>query len=305
VWSTVDIPATGGWQNWVTVNVPVTLGTGVQQMTLLFDTGAVNVHYADVIAGGGGGGGGAGGEVIVAAWNIEVNASTTHARAVIDQLMALSPRPQVIVLQEAYASMFNTYIDQLQIRTALTWRGTFQTSCPPGAWNGSACIGSEDEGVGVFTSLPVLGSGGTLLPFADQWHSARAVARLAVSVNGVAVQVYSVHLQVLHQPRYDSMAFLKIWAANFAAPQLVGGDFNADPDQICTLAGMSPAFVDSWSLVGLGPGYTAFTPSPTMKLDYWFADASGRARPNWSTVATSPGMISDHFPVVASFTIRP
>jgi hypothetical protein len=43
VWRTVSIPATGGWQNWITISVPVTLGPGVQQMTLLFDTGGMNV----------------------------------------------------------------------------------------------------------------------------------------------------------------------------------------------------------------------------------------------------------------------
>jgi len=43
VWKTVTIPVTGDWQSWTSVAVPVTLGAGVQQMTLLFDTGAVNI----------------------------------------------------------------------------------------------------------------------------------------------------------------------------------------------------------------------------------------------------------------------
>jgi hypothetical protein len=47
-WKSVSVPATGDWQNWTTVNVPVTLGAGVQQMTLLFDTPGVNVLWADV-----------------------------------------------------------------------------------------------------------------------------------------------------------------------------------------------------------------------------------------------------------------
>jgi len=48
VWKTVSIPATGGWQNWTTVSLTVTLGAGVQQMTLLFDTGAMNFENASV-----------------------------------------------------------------------------------------------------------------------------------------------------------------------------------------------------------------------------------------------------------------
>ncbi len=47
-WKSVAIPATGGWQNWTTVSVPMTLGAGVQQMTLYFDTGGMNVRYASV-----------------------------------------------------------------------------------------------------------------------------------------------------------------------------------------------------------------------------------------------------------------
>jgi hypothetical protein len=43
VWKTVTIPATGGWQSWTTVSIPVTLGGGVQQLTLLFDTGGMNI----------------------------------------------------------------------------------------------------------------------------------------------------------------------------------------------------------------------------------------------------------------------
>jgi endonuclease/exonuclease/phosphatase family metal-dependent hydrolase len=84
----------------------------------------------------------------------------------------------------------------------------------------------------------------------------------------------------------------------------MAGDFNADMNQIDTTAGMLPNFVDSWPLVGSGPGFTCSTPSPTMKLDYWFADASGTATPNWSTVVTSTGTISDHYPVQTSFTIH-
>ncbi len=47
-WKTVAVPATGGWQNWTTVSVPVTLGAGTQQMTVLFDSGGMNFRLATV-----------------------------------------------------------------------------------------------------------------------------------------------------------------------------------------------------------------------------------------------------------------
>jgi phosphatidylserine/phosphatidylglycerophosphate/cardiolipin synthase-like enzyme len=60
VWTVVSIPNTGGWQNWTTVSVPVTLGAGTQQMTLLFDTGSMNIESANVTSSSGGGGAGGG-----------------------------------------------------------------------------------------------------------------------------------------------------------------------------------------------------------------------------------------------------
>jgi hypothetical protein len=50
VWTVVPIPATGDWQNWTTVSIPVTLGAGVQQMTLLFDVAGFNLHYINIAA---------------------------------------------------------------------------------------------------------------------------------------------------------------------------------------------------------------------------------------------------------------
>ena len=53
----------------------------------------------------------------------------------------------------------------------------------------------EDEGTAVLTSLPVVGSSTTHLPYADSYHSARALVRLAVSVNGRTLQIFGTHLQ--------------------------------------------------------------------------------------------------------------
>ena len=48
VWTPVDIPATGGWQQWTTVALPVALGSGPQLFTLVFDTDGFNVNYIEV-----------------------------------------------------------------------------------------------------------------------------------------------------------------------------------------------------------------------------------------------------------------
>jgi len=100
------------------------------------------------------------------------------------------------------------------------------------------------------------------------------------------------------------MRDLKAWAGNFSSPQIAAGDFNADPDQIDTTSGMLPSFVDTWGSVGTGSRFTAFGPNPSMKLDYWFADPSGRAVPQTSEVVYSTGGVSDHYPIQATFLIK-
>ena len=207
------------------------------------------------------------------------------------------------MIEEAHQSC-TTYISELQSRTGLTWQGVFQTHCPLNAWTGTSCSSSEDEGVGVFTSLAIQGSSTTFLPFADDYHSARAVVRVAVNVDGRTLQVFGTHLQGVTAARNSSMPVLRTFASGFSQPQLVAGDFNADRDQIDISSGMGGAFVDSWGVVGSGNGFTCSTPSPTMKLDYWFADAGGNAQPLWTYVVTSTGTVSDHFPVAAYFSLK-
>lgn len=308
VWSQVRVPATGGWQTWRTVELPVRLGAGSQQMTLAYDSGSFNVNYVEVVsattattsptpA--------ASSNLTVATWNIRYVASASHSQRAINLLMALSPRPQVVILQEALRSQYSTYVAQLRSQTGQTWTGLFANHCPPGALSGSSCTSSEDEGVAVLTSLPVTGTSSRLLPYADAWHSARALVRVAVTVGGVVTQVFGTHLQPDRPAaRYSSMSVLKSYAAGFSRPQIVGGDFNAGPDQVLSSSGMSPAFLDTWRLVGSGNGFTAFTPSPTMKIDYLLTDAGRRANPTTTRVVTSTGTASDHLPVVASFSVR-
>jgi endonuclease/exonuclease/phosphatase family metal-dependent hydrolase len=306
VWVPVSIPATGDWQYWTTVSITVPLSAGVQQMTLFFDTDAVNIDSSTVTADSSSGGGTV---LPVAEWNIEVDdGSDAHAREAMDMLLAIGPQPQVIVIVEAWQSLFPTYIDELQRQTGQMWYGAFGTHCAAGTWNGSGCAGWY-QGVGVFSTYPISNTSTTYFPYADCWTAARVGLRAALDVNGTTVQVFTTHLQTGgctndQEARYNSMRDLKAWAANFSQPQLLAGDFNADPDQIDSSSGMSPAFVDSWFVVGSGTRFTAFTPNPSMKLDYWFSDAGGRAQPVQSYVVNGPQSISDHDPLQATFIIR-
>jgi endonuclease/exonuclease/phosphatase family metal-dependent hydrolase len=317
VWSSVSVPATGGWQSWTTVSVPVVLGPGVQQMTVMFDTAGANLSYVDVAIGAtapppppppppvGGGT-----TVPVISWNIEINDnSESHARLAMDLLVQTGPQPQIIVIEEAYLTHFNDYIDELQRQTGKTWHGAWASHCASGDWNGSACGSTWYQGIGIFTTYGISDTSSTLFPYADCWTSARAGLRAALNVNGTILQVFATHLQTGGcandmQLRNNSMRDLKAWAGNFSSPQIAAGDFNADPDQIDTTSGMLPRFVDTWGAVGTGSRFTAFGPNPSMKLDYWFADSGGRAVPQTSEVVYSTGGVSDHYPIQTTFLIK-
>ena len=247
----------------------------------------------------------------VITWNIRIDdGSEAHARTAMDLLLATTPQPEVIVIQEAYLQWFSTYLDELQKKTGRAWHGAFATECAPGNWNGSACTTQWYQGIGIFTTHTIASTSSTFFPFADCWTSARAGLRAAIDVSGTTVQVFATHLQTgsctdVKQARFSSMSRLKTWAANYSQPQIVAGDFNADADQIDTTLGMLPNFIDSWSIVGSGRGFSAFVPTATMKLDYWFSDAGGRARATSTAVVTSTGTASDHYPVRTTFSIQP
>src|SRR5207302_1829067 len=88
--------------------------------------------------------------VSVATWNIQVDDSSDyHARLAIDLLMNMSPRPQIIQVEEARLSRLGSYLSELQAQTGQTWNAAYETHCPLGGWNGSWCTASEDEMVAI------------------------------------------------------------------------------------------------------------------------------------------------------------
>ncbi len=304
VWVAIAIPATGGWQNWTTVTVPVTLAAGVQQMTLFFDTPGLNLNSVNVIAALSGTPGGVGTTVSAVTWNIQVDdASETHARVAMDMALATSPRPQIIVVQEAQTTQFGSYIDELQKQTGQVWHGVFTPLCGLGQWTGTTCAATYSQGVAIFTSFNIVNSDAMFFPYADCWQSARAGLRAAVDVNGTVLQVFTTHLQHTSGcaddalSRARSMSMLKTWAAGYSTPQIVGGDFNAQAGEVDTSSGMYPNFADVWATIGSGAGLTAYLPSPTIRIDYWFTDASRRAVPQTVEVIQNIGTVSDHLPV--------
>jgi hypothetical protein len=230
-WQAVSIPATGGWQTWTTVAVTVTLSVGTQQMTLLSDTGGFNVESIQINAGAGGANGSSGLgssssaspiDLPVLDYNIQIDdSSVAHAHASMDQAIAVGPvRPQIITVEEAWLEHFDDYIHELEAQTGQTWYGSFATHCPLGDWNGTTCTATptfpdlSDQGIGVFSTFPIVSSSVIYFPFPDCYTSARVGLRTALNVNGTIVQVFALHLQTGGcendmQSRDNSMAMFK------------------------------------------------------------------------------------------------
>jgi endonuclease/exonuclease/phosphatase (EEP) superfamily protein YafD len=82
-------------------------------------------------------------------------------------------------------------------------------------------------------------------------------------------------------------------------PTLLVGDLNATPDapEIKTLTAV---LADTWTEVGVGPGYTIEADNPTKRIDFQLHSAGPRSTS--ASVPVTPA--SDHLPVVASFTLR-
>jgi endonuclease/exonuclease/phosphatase family metal-dependent hydrolase len=48
----INVPSTGGWQEWTTVRATANLSAGTQQMRVVFDTSGVNLNWINVTSGG-------------------------------------------------------------------------------------------------------------------------------------------------------------------------------------------------------------------------------------------------------------
>jgi endonuclease/exonuclease/phosphatase family metal-dependent hydrolase len=256
----------------------------------------------------------------VLTWNVEIglqgNDSTIQQQMA--QIAALNPLPDVVVLQEVKDDPWNRgiYGARLTDSSHVPWtQAIFSRHCPVAGWNGSTCTNtSEYEGTAILTRLPLadpIEVEAKWIPAADFYHSARGQARAAIMLNGVKVQVYSLHLPTdaggppnRQQERLQFIAALKPWTESFGSPWLVGGDLNAnraDPEIANKTTGMASRYADAWPMLRSDEGKTWPNPGPIKVDDYWFSDIGGRARPTATLIPNVTG--SDHFAVQTTYKI--
>jgi Carbohydrate binding module (family 6) len=116
-----------------------------------------------------------------------------------------------------------------------------------------------------------------------------------------------VHLPVTQSATIAAVADLKAWAGSEASPRLIGGDFQAKPEdpEVAPPNGMTGSNGGQYrEACAEAPASTCGPTSPNgqSQIDYWFADQAGAAIATYATVP-SAGSLSDHEPVLVTYEI--
>jgi endonuclease/exonuclease/phosphatase family metal-dependent hydrolase len=290
---TIRIPDTGWWGNYQDVQLAMYLDAGVQQVRVVFDSngssGAVgnldHLRFDKASS--------ApttpppssnGGKLRVMTWNIAFGADPWgQARVIADS------GADVVALQEVSLwdeDMRVTYPQRLKQLTGQTWYSVFASHS--GRY-------SPNEGTMLLSRLPIV----------DQsTHNSydRGYARVLVSVGGVQVNVFSLHLDWYDtNMRTNQLEDFMWWARQFGGPRLVGADMNSWWGEYW-ISRMTQEYNDTWPEVK-GTTEGGYSLNGSVRFDYLFRnDPNNRAMPSDIWV-TSSGY-SDHAPVIADYSIR-
>ena len=142
----------------------------------------------------------------------------------------------------------------------------------------------------------------------------RSVARIAILVNGIRVNLYSTHLDADSSARRSTQSReLKGWADNFPEQRIVLGDFNAG-SSTGEISLMTASYADSWAAaqsLDLEVAYSGNTSGNTRnsRLDYVFyskqASRLKLRRAQVFDIRDSKGVMpSDHRPLMATFDVK-
>jgi endonuclease/exonuclease/phosphatase family metal-dependent hydrolase len=190
------------------------------------------------------------------------------------------------------------YAALLKAKTGKTWYYKFAQR--DGYTNGQGNL--------LLTTLPLDSSGSSLLSYD------RSAARIAITVNGLAINVFSTHLDANSSSyRTTEMGELKKWVGGYAEQRIIAGDFNAWPGAT-EIGNMTSAYYDSWAVAvskGIQVSYSGNEAGNTRnsRIDYVFY-SHGASRLVLKQcrvfdVRDANGVQpSDHRPVMATFEVK-
>jgi endonuclease/exonuclease/phosphatase family metal-dependent hydrolase len=213
----------------------------------------------------------------------------------------VAQNPHVVSLNEvkAFAGECSWTFDMsqhlqslLQSKTGVTWYRTY-------------VLMSNKAGNTLLSRYPLASSSTTLLSFD------RGVARIAISVNGLQVNLFSTHVEYENASwRTTQITEAMQWMSSFAEPRIVMGDFNTTPGT-SDYSRIATAYRDSWvTAQGTGTA-TAYNGSGAThgnsRFDYVFYSsvaAVSLLSVNVPDTRVNGVFASDHDPVVAVFTLN-
>lgn len=136
----------------------------------------------------------------------------------------------------------------------------------------------------------------------------RSVARATLTLNGIAVNVFSTHLDdASASMRTTQVAELTNWAKLATEQRIIMGDFNAGPTA-AELQALRAAYEDAWlaaAAAGTAISYPGNTAGNTRnsRIDYVWRSKGATKLSLKSAQVYDTGSISDHRPVAATYAV--
>ena len=142
----------------------------------------------------------------------------------------------------------------------------------------------------------------------------RSVARIAIIVNGIRVNLYSTHLDAESSTRRSTqIQELTAWANNYPEQRVILGDFNAQAGT-SEIALMTSDYADAWAVarsLDVDVAYSGNSAGNTRRsrIDYVFYSKNAsrlelKKAQVFDTRDSSGVMPSDHRPLMATFEVR-
>ena len=138
--------------------------------------------------------------------------------------------PDVVAICEIPSDKISVLINSVTQRSGVGWVSHFVPK-----FNGTT------EGNLILSKHGIVSTSSRFLSFG------RSVAQATINFGGRNINVFATHLDPdSSSARDQEVAELTAWTSGFAAPRIVGGDFNAGPDT-GEIARMTGSYADSWA----------------------------------------------------------
>lgn len=338
------VPDTGGWQTWTTLSVPVTLSAGTQVMRVVVDalggTSAFgNLNYFGIAANGSGTE-----QVTVVHWNIHkgreecTNVPHNQCRNTLDDIATyLTTNNADVVSLNEVAFNRSGYVDsngnpedqpavleqKLEAKTGQCWERVYaDEDAGTTGDHGNLLLwrSSDDVSCGQPGRFHKQGAA-FRLPLPQATDGGRSVAGVTLIVGSRPVTFFTTHLcappnavpSCVPSERETQVNALKTSLANFAAPRVIGGDFNASPTST-EISLMTPDYFDLWAdAVNAGTATPNNINEPThnagWRPDYIFRSKDTmvslvNAKIEHPTNPQTQVAYSDHFPMTTILRVQ-